>query len=250
MLPRACSLTCPVNTCHIVPHFPPVCSIIKLMSAKTTAELNARYSFSPLCPEASGPKLENGRLYTSFAELSSLHRPFATTAEFSSTARNHCCAVMVVNLLLQKFSAYCAGNSRSELFSHVHAFVGNGPVLTLRNANRFLQSSGLPGRFVRIPADFSAFKGSPGFYALLLAASPLDWHWVLAVLPADPSAGVSLRHGSTAVSCTAQGKTVLPSPFSDFPSGLPVLTGWDSSHLYLWKPGHGSRLLAVWEFKA
>lgn len=220
------------------------------MKAKTTAELNARYGFSPLSSETSGEKFQNAGFPASFAELSSLRRPFATTAEFSSAARNHCCAVMMVNLLLQRFPAYCAGFSRSALFSRVHAFVGNGPVLTLRRANRFLRSTGLPGRFVRIPAVSSASRESSGFYALLLAASFCDWHWVLAVLPPNHSAGDFPRHGSAAFSCTAQGKTALPSLFSDCSDGLPVLTGWDSSRLYLWKPEHGSRLLSVWKFEA
>lgn len=133
---------------------------------------------------------------------------------------------MVVNLLLQEFPAYCAGLSRTCLFSQAHSYIGNGPVLTLRGANRFLQSAGLSGRFVRVPASslFScSFSSSehPGYYALLLAASPLDWHWVLAIS--------------------------LP---SDIYTGLPVLTGWDSSCLHLWKPDCGSRLLSVWKFEA
>lgn len=105
------------------------------MRVKTTTELNAHYGFFPLPSEIS------------------LRHPFATTAEFCSFARNHCCAVMTVNLLLQKFPAYCAGFSRRELFLAVHAFVGNGPILTLRRVNRFLQNTGLTGRFVRVPAS-------------------------------------------------------------------------------------------------
>lgn len=196
------------------------------MKAKTTAELNARYGFFPFSSEISTEKSAKEGTHAPFTELSSLRRPFATTAEFSSMARNHCCAVMTVNLLLQKFPAYCAGFSRKELFSAVHAFVGNGPVLTLRGANRFLQNAGLAGRFVRIPAaslfsrDLSSSE-QPGYYALLLAASSLDWHWILAFS--------------------------LPSGIHN---GLPVLTGWDSSRLHLWKPEHGSRLLSVWKFQA
>ena len=180
------------------------------MSTKTTAELNNHYGFSRLSPDLP----------------LALRLPFATTAEFCSFAQNHCCAVMTVNLLLQKFPAYCARFSRRELFLAVHAFVGNGPILTLRRVNRFLQNTGLTGRFVRVPAaslSSCSFSSSehPGYYALLLAASPLDWHWVLAIS--------------------------LP---SDIYTGLPVLTGWDSSCLHLWKPDCGSRLLSVWKFEA
>jgi len=187
------------------------------MKTRTVSELNAAYGFTPLPHGFSSAE----RPYAAAAEFSAPEGPFATTAEFSAAARNHCCAVMVLNLLLLRFPAYCAGFSRSELFSHVHSFVGNGPVLTLRYANHFLRSAGLPGSFTWIsPVSFVPQKSS-GYYALLLAASPFDWHWVLAVLPADSRT-----------------------------DDLSVLTGWDSSRLYLWKPSHRSHLLSVWKFDA
>ena len=205
-------------------------SIIIHMKTRTVSELNAAYGLSPLphglssaerpFAAAAGFSDPEGPFATT-AEFSASERPFATTAEFSAAARNHCCAVMVLNLLLLRFPAYCAGFSRSELFFHVHSFVGNGPVLTLRHANHFLRSTELPGRFTRISSASFVPQNTSGFYALLLAASPFDWHWVLAILPAD--------------SCTGD---------------LSVLTGWDSSRLYLWKPNHRSRLLSAWKFDA
>ena len=192
-------------------------SIIIHMKTRTVSELNAAYGFSPLPHGLSSAE----RPFAAAAGFSDPEGPFATTAEFSAAARNHCCAVMVLNLLLLRFPAYCAGFSRSELFFHVHSFVGNGPVLTLRHANHFLRSTELPGRFTRISSASFVPQNTSGFYALLLAASPFDWHWVLAILPVD--------------SCTGD---------------LSVLTGWDSSRLYLWKPNHRSRLLSAWKFDA
>lgn len=146
--------------------------------------------------------------------------PFATTGEFSSLARNHCCAIMVMNLLLQEYPEYCRRFPRRDLFLRIHAAVGNGPVFTLRRANRFLQKEGLPGRFERVPlsaqhphSPYASKAPQPFRSALLLAAGPFDWHWVLA-------SGDAFR----------------------------VITGWDSRHLFQWNPRSGVRLLSVWQF--
>ena len=179
------------------------CSIIIHMKTRTVSELNAVYGFTPL-PHG----------------LSSAERPFATTAEFSAAARNHCCAVMVLNLLLLRFPAYCAGFSRIELFKEIHGEIGNGPVLSLRRANRFLQKAQLPGRLVRISNSRLPVRPAE-YHALLLAAAPLDWHWVLAIPDSEKNP---------------------PAP----DAAIPVITGWDPDHPYLWNPEGSSRLLAVW----
>lgn len=180
--------------------------------------------------------------------------PFATTGEFFSLARNHCCSVMVMNLLLQEFPEYCQRFSRGELFLRIHAVVGNGPVLSLRKANRFLQKEGIPGRFEKVPLSslfsHSALQSAPRpsakdaatsspdssqpqpeeaphWMALLIAAGPFDWHWVLAV-PTALSKEDRMKESQT---------------FS-------VITGWDSSKLFCWKSGQKVRLVSVWIFSA
>ena len=199
------------------------------MKTRTVSELNAAYGFSPLphglssaerpFAAAAGFSDPEGPFATT-AEFSASERPFATTAEFSAAARNHCCAVMVLNLLLLRFPAYCAGFSRSELFEEIHGEIGNGPVLSLRRANRFLQKTQLPGRLIRIPrSQFPSCRAE--YHALLLAAAPLDWHWVLAI----PDSGKNP-----------------PAP----DAAIPVITGWDPDRPYLWNPEGPSRLLAVW----
>ena len=178
--------------------------------------MNAAYGFMPLPHGFSSVE----RPCAAAAEFSDPEGPFATTAEFSATARNHCCAVMVLNLLLLRFPAYCAGFSRSELFEEIHGEIGNGPVLSLRRANRFLQKTQLPGRLIRIPrSQFPSCRAE--YHALLLAAAPLDWHWVLAI----PDSGKNP-----------------PAP----DAAIPVITGWDPDRPYLWNPEGPSRLLAVW----
>lgn len=191
------------------------CSIIIHMKTRTVSELNAAYGFTPL-PRG----LSAERPFAAAAEFSDPEEPFATTAEFSAAARNHCCAVMVLNLLLLRFPAYCAGFSRSELFKEIHGEIGNGPVLSLRRANRFLRKAQLPGRLIRMPR--SQFPGCRAeYHALLLAAAPLDWHWVLAI----PDSGKNPPVPNAAI---------------------PVITGWDPDRPYLWNPKGPSRLLTVW----
>ena len=185
------------------------------MKTRTVSELNAAYGFTPLPHGLSSAE----RPFAAAAEFSDPEEPFATTAEFSAAARNHCCAVMVLNLLLLRFPAYCAGFSRSELFKEIHGEIGNGPVLSLRRANRFLQKAQLPGRLVRISNSRLPVRPAE-YHALLLAAAPLDWHWVLAI----PDSGKN----------------------PPAPDPIPVITGWDPDRPYLWNPKGPSRLLAVW----
>lgn len=186
------------------------------MKTRTVSELNATYGFTPLLRPLSSAE----RPFAAAAGFSDPKGPFATTAEFSAAARNHCCAVMVFNLLLLRFPAYCAGFSRSELFKEIHGEIGNGPVLSLRRANRFLRKTQLPGQLIRMPR--SQFPGCRAeYHALLLAAAPLDWHWVLAI----PDSGKNPPVPNAAI---------------------PVITGWDPDRPYLWNPKGSSRLLAVW----
>ena len=207
-----------------------------MMNSRTIAALHRDYGMTALSETPSGMFL-----------------PFATTGEFFSLARNHCCSVMVMNLLLQEFPEYCRKFSRRELFLRIHAMIGNGPVLSLRRANRFLQKEGIPGQFEQVPLpslfshsalqsvpcpSFQGFPASssvehsqgeaaPHWMALLIAAGPFDWHWVLAV-PTAPSKESRMKKGQT---------------FS-------VMTGWDSSKLFCWKSGQKARLLSVWIFSA
>lgn len=177
---------------------------------------------------------------TVLTEIPSAFLPFATTSEFSSLARNHCYAIMVMNLLLQEYPEYCRRFTRRDLFLRIHAAVGNGPVFTLRRANSFLQKEGLPGRFERVPlsaqhphSPYASKAPQPFRSALLLAAGPFDWHWVLA--SADASRQIAKTH---------TGRT--PSPCSG--STFRVITGWDSRQLFQWNPCSGVRLLSIWQF--
>ena len=191
-------------------------SIIIHMKTRTVSELNAAYGFTPLPHGLSSAE----RPFAAAARFSDPEEPFATTAEFSAAARNHCCAVMVLNLLLLRFPDYCVGFPRSELFKEIHGEIGNGPVLSLRRANRFLQKAQLPGRLIRMPR--SQFPGCRAeYHALLLASAPLDWHWVLAI--------PDFRKNP-------------PAP----DAAIPVITGWDPDRPYLWNPEGPSRLLAAW----
>lgn len=146
-------------------------------------------------------------------------------------ARNHCAATMLTNAVM----LLCPENPRCqdarEIFTEVHAVVGNGPVLRLEHkANRYLREAALPfqceqidrhlteaspDRLVRI-AQESLCASSP--VALLVAASPLRWHWVLA-LPEGQSGG-----------------------------GLLISDTWHARQAYRYIPDRGSRLMAVCVF--
>lgn len=185
--------------------------------------------------------------------------PFAVTGDFSGIAKNHCCAVTVTNLVLQGFAGpgwKARYHNTEELFRDVHRIVGNGPVFSMKKANRFLRENRLDGQFLKISKDALAPALSAGRpAALLVAASLFDWHWVLAVgIVPDPQAvSPGPRHADqagTVPSSAAQNTqprrirgTAVSSAFS-----LRIINNWDRNEWKQYVPGQGAKLLAVWEF--
>lgn len=168
-------------------------------------------------------------------------RVFAVTGDYASDARNHCAATMLTNLVImlraadpQLHNQAAVGSCNKDMqqtFRNIHAIVGNGPVLHLQNkANRYLRSAGLPysceqidrhltetspDRLVQIAQDHMR-TGAP--VALLVAASPLRWHWVLA-LPDYGNDHAFMIHDS-----------------------------WHARQVYHYIPDRGSRLMAICVF--
>lgn len=181
--------------------------------------------------------------------------PFAVTGDFSSIAKNHCCAVTVTNLILQGFAGpgwKMRYHNRAELFRSVHHFVGNGPVFTMKKANRFLRETGLNGQFVKIPKAALAQTLSAGRpAALLVAASLFDWHWVLATGLLSPQAEADVSPSSGQTPAGFPYHSVPPASGKGNLSGQPVriINNWDRNEWKRYIPGHGAKLLAVWEFR-
>ncbi|MGN1024540.1 MAG: hypothetical protein ACI4OJ_13625 [Lachnospiraceae bacterium] len=163
----------------------------------------------------------------------------AITADFSDLAKNHCCATMFLNYcryLDQKgrLPSRLHGFSDRELFRKIHRFVPNGPILSLRHRAPLLFSHlGIPARADRLPLYFwtpakkkadllaQCHQARKNPAALLVAAGPLSWHWILAV--GSGSAG---------------GK-----------SCLYVVTGWHRQ-IMRYIPDAGCHILAAWELSS
>lgn len=158
--------------------------------------------------------------------------PAAVTADFAGLAKNHCCATMLTNycLYLEEAGILSSDLSRTALFARIHAFVPNGPIFSItRRAPRVFASLGIPASARRLPIhpwDSAEKKLSvlarcierqKGPAALLVAAGPLSWHWILA-------AGTARTSGR---------------------NDLLVITGWDRSPR-LYRPDTGCRVLAAW----
>ena len=127
--------------------------------------------------------------------------PAAVTADFAHAARNHCCATMLTNycLYLESKGSLFPDLPRAALFEKIHRFVPNGPIFSIC---RCLEKQKDPA-------------------ALLVAAGPLSWHWILAV-------------GTV---------RILGIKY------LLVITGWHRTPR-LYRPDSGCRVLAAWEFSA
>lgn len=96
-------------------------------------------------------------------------------------ARNHCAAVMAANLGL--YSSLFSGEAPDpSLLLHIYEYIGNGPVVRgASQAAAALRKEGFllrPSPCITRRCIRAAIKrGMP--CALLLCASPTDWHWVL-----------------------------------------------------------------------
>lgn len=166
-------------------------------------------------------------------------RDGAVTADFSELAKNHCCATMLLNYcrLLEdqgRLPKELSALSDRELFSRIHRFVPNGPILTLRRrAPRLFARLAIPAKAVRLPLFFTTpahekaevlaqcvqVRKNPA--ALLVAAGPLSWHWILAV---------------------GSGRT-------RDKSLLYVVTGWHRK-VMCYVPDAGCHILAAWELSS
>ena len=180
------------------------------------AQLSARY---PGAEIIGGRSLPTGRVH------------WAVTEYYAGMARNHCASVCATNLVLclqALRSAELPGRAftetRDELFRTFHDLIGNGPVFFLaRSMKRFSASMGRSALTRRV-RGFDGIRsviddGRPA--ALLLAAGPFDWHWVLCV-------------GWRRIR-TAGGAHDL----------LQIVNSWDPTGEVWYEPGRGARIMAA-----
>lgn len=172
---------------------------------------------------------------------------WAVTDDFSDSARNHCYATMLTNYLIYmqtEFSRHNAADPAQArmLFSTVHRVAGNGPVFSVTGrSSRLLQKLGIPG----IPKPIKKLRSRSGLpaaeaehlsvseimyekirqevdaghpVALLVAAAPFDWHWILAMGYAEAEYG---RHF------------------------LLILDNWHRGGYQIYMPDDGCRLLSA-----
>lgn len=204
---------------------------------RTAAQLNQAYGFLPAAAD------DRRTIYSTANtdcpdQVAEPVPPFAVTGDFTSIARNHCCATMLTNFILQGYAGRGAASrihchTPQDLFIRIHQYVGNGPVFRLGGANRFLRESGIGGRFIRIRKTRLyeiVSHGNPA--ALLVAASPFDWHWVLAV-------GLSSGQPAARIAGTP--------PLSDL--RIRIINNWDRNVLKEYIPGTGARLISVWVYQ-
>ena len=169
---------------------------------------------------------------------------WAVTGDFPDLARDHCCATMFTNYLIYLegrglYHGSARGDLRS-LFRTVHSVIGNGPVLNIRGKSRRLfgrnhiPASAVPVNHLRSRRGIDQernlssteimyrrirgeiLQGSP--VALLVAAAPLDWHWVLAMGFAEFEYG---RHG------------------------LLILDNWHRDGFQIYLPDEGCRVISA-----
>lgn len=166
-----------------------------------------------------------------FVDAGPAGQVFAVTSDYADIARNHCAATMMTNLMLQRYGRAPMCGDRRALFQRIHHFLGNGPVLRIvGKANRYLAQEGIssrcrqwnrhlleasPERLLRV-ARYELLAGRP--CALLVAAAPFRWHWVLAISMQEERDGAM---------------------------SLLIADGWHARRIYQYIPDHGSRLMAV-----
>ena len=162
--------------------------------------------------------------------------PAAVTADFAHAARNHCCATMLTNycLYLESKGSLFPDLPRAALFEKIHRFVPNGPIFSItKRAPKVFASLEISSAAYRLPLRLRdtpcskmtvlcrCLEKQKDPAALLVAAGPLSWHWILAV-------GTVRIFGI---------------------KYLLVSTGWHRTPR-LYRPDSGCRVLAAWEFSA
>lgn len=163
-------------------------------------------------------------------------RRYAITGDYMTIARNHCAATMLTNAVMLLAPTYPKVHDPQALFREIHDFIGNGPVLRLQNkTNRYLMTARLPytcrqvnrGILESSPARLVSLAhqdlaaGRPA--ALLVAASPLRWHWVLALPEAPTQQAHSLRSADA----------------------FTIIDNWHPNCLYHYVPDQGAHLMAI-----
>ncbi len=156
---------------------------------------------------------------------------WAATFDFNDLAKNHCAATTITNYALWYLREYLGrqdadGTNASvikQIFTDVHRYIPNGPVLRLKNrAARFFRAAKLPIEVVSIKEEAIQDEldaGNP--VAIMVAASVMQWHWVLVV-------GYIFSEDGT--------RSYL------------IEDNWHRRGLYTYRPGIGSRLLDVLAF--
>lgn len=170
-----------------------------------------------------------------FRDPITAERRYAVTSDYDDIARNHCAATMLTNLVIACGDGVSTGPDYRSLFCEIHKAVGNGPVLDIsRRANRYFRARGLPytcrqtnRHLMETRSDCLVMAARDALRtgypcALLVAASPLRWHWVLALSMGVASDGTTRFH---------------------------IVDGWHSRQIYQYIPDRGSRLLAVAAFR-
>lgn len=162
-------------------------------------------------------------------------RIYAVTGDYADIARNHCAATMMTNLMLVHYGEDPGCRDRRALFRDIHRFIGNGPVLHIAGrANRYLRENRIPmtcaqrnrhlterdpGRLITA-AQEELHAGRP--CGLLVAASPLQWHWVLAIAAERDTAGAT---------------------------SFRIADGWHAGRVLSYIPDRGARLLGIAIFR-
>ena len=122
--------------------------------------------------------------------------PAAVTADFAHAARNHCCATMLTNycLYLESKGSLFPDLPRAALFEKIHRFVPNGPIFSItKRAPKVFASLEISSAASRLPLRLRdtpcskmtvlcrCLEKQKDPAALLVAAGPLSWHWILAL---------------------------------------------------------------------
>ncbi|NLW52331.1 MAG: hypothetical protein GXY87_03075 [Tissierellia bacterium] len=113
---------------------------------------------------------------------------WAQMKNYNSFAKNHCGATFITNLCIffenQGFDGLLIDNDVDKTFKYIHSKIGNGPIVTVASkAKRYFKSRGYDLGYKSVinskEIKSSIEKNHP--LGILLAQSPIEWHWVLGV---------------------------------------------------------------------
>lgn len=111
---------------------------------------------------------------------------WAQMRDYNDFAKNHCGATFIVNLAIffesQGYKNLLINDSIDQTFKFVHEKIGNGPIVFVAPKARWYFSTRgykLKYRFIDSfkLAKEAIDRGKP--LGILLAQSPISWHWVL-----------------------------------------------------------------------